>query len=59
MAKTTHTTPQVSGRPLAENVLGRPLLVEETAITVAFVASDSASGIAGQVLNVCAGAIVS
>ena len=59
MAQTTHTTPQASGRPMAENVLGRPLLVEETASTVTFVASDSASGIAGQVLNVCAGAIVS
>jgi enoyl-[acyl-carrier-protein] reductase (NADH) len=41
------------------NVLRRPLRVEETAATVAWVASDLASGVAGQVVNVCAGAIVS
>jgi 3-oxoacyl-[acyl-carrier protein] reductase len=58
MARTTGTTPQASAQPLADNVLRRPLQVEETAATVAFIASDRASGIAGQVINVCAGAIV-
>jgi 3-oxoacyl-[acyl-carrier protein] reductase len=59
MAMTTGTGPQASGRPTIDNVLGRPLRVEETAATVAFVASERASGITGQVINVCAGAIVS
>jgi NAD(P)-dependent dehydrogenase (short-subunit alcohol dehydrogenase family) len=59
MAATTGKTPQVAERPTSDNVLARPLRVEETAAAVAFVASDAASGIAGQVINVCAGAIVS
>jgi hypothetical protein len=40
-------------------VLERPLRLAELAAAVAFVASVEASGIAGQVVNVCAGAIVS
>lgn len=40
-------------------VLGRPLQVEELALSVAYVASDAASGIAGQIINVCAGTLVS
>ena len=40
-------------------VLRRPLQLHETAATVTFVASDAASGIAGQIVNVCAGTIVS
>lgn len=59
MARPTGATPQASGRPTVDNVLTRPLRLEETAATVAFVASDRASGIAGQVINVCAGAVVS
>jgi enoyl-[acyl-carrier-protein] reductase (NADH) len=48
-----------AARSTATNVLPRPLRVEETAATVAWVASDLASGVAGQVVNVGAGAIVS
>lgn len=48
-----------AARSTSTNVLRRPLRVEETAATVAWVASDMASGVAGQVVNVCAGAIVS
>lgn len=38
--------------------LGRPITVAETAATVAFLASDLASGTTGQVLTVCAGQFV-
>lgn len=54
----TTGTPE-SGRRMEANVLARPVLVAETADAVAYVASDRASGIAGQVINVCAGSIVS
>jgi enoyl-[acyl-carrier-protein] reductase (NADH) len=43
----------------SSDVLRRALRVEQTAATVAWVASDLASGVAGQVIDVCAGAIVS
>lgn len=59
MARTMGANADEAGRPTAANVLRRPLRVEETAATVAWVASDLASGVAGQVVNVCAGAIVS
>lgn len=59
MARTTGASPEAAGRPTTDNALARPVSVAETAATVAFVASDAASGIAGQVVNVCAGAIVS
>ncbi len=59
MARTMGATAQDAGRPTITNVLQRPLRLDETASMVAFVASDHASGVAGQVLNVCAGAIVS
>lgn len=58
MAELTGASPGDAGRPTSTNVLGRPLRPEETAQTVAFVASDRASGIAGQVINVCAGTLV-
>ncbi len=38
--------------------LGRPITVAETAQTAAFLASDHASGMTGQVVTVCAGAFV-
>lgn len=38
--------------------LGRPITVDETARTVAFLASDAASGITAQVVTVCAGQFV-
>jgi 3-oxoacyl-[acyl-carrier protein] reductase len=38
--------------------LGRPITVAETASTAAFLASDLASGMTGQVVTVCAGAFV-
>ena len=47
-----------AGQPGMMNVLGRPLRVEETAQMIVCVASDRASGVAGQVINVCAGALV-
>ena len=59
MAQTMGGTSAEAGKSTVANVLGRPLRVEETAQTIAFVASDQASGIAGQVINVCAGALVS
>lgn len=46
------------GDPTGGNALGRPVRVEETARMVALVASDHASGVAGQVVNVCGGALV-
>ena len=59
MARTFGADPRPEGRPPVGNVLARPLTVEETAATVAFVASERASGIAGQVINVCGGELVS
>lgn len=38
--------------------LGRPITVAETAATAAFLASDHASGMTGQVVTVCAGQFV-
>ncbi|MCA3644616.1 MAG: SDR family NAD(P)-dependent oxidoreductase [Methylobacterium sp.] len=58
MAETMGATPGGAGKPTVTNVLGRPLQVGETATIVAFIASDFASGVAGQVVNVCAGALV-
>jgi 3-oxoacyl-[acyl-carrier protein] reductase len=58
MAETMGVAPSDAGQPTVTNVLGRPLRVEETAETVAYIASDMASGVAGQVVNVCAGALV-
>ena len=59
MAATMGVQTDEAARSTATNVLRRPLRVEKTAATVAWVASDLASGVAGQVVNVCAGAIVS
>jgi NAD(P)-dependent dehydrogenase (short-subunit alcohol dehydrogenase family) len=59
MAATIGVERDEAARSTSTNVLRRPLRVEETAATVAWVASDMASGVAGQVVNVCAGAIVS
>lgn len=47
------TPPSMSLPPL-----GRPITVEETASTAAFLASNRASGMTGQVVTVCAGAFV-
>ncbi len=49
----TGTPPSMSLPPL-----GRPITVAETAATAAFLASDFASGMTGQVVTVCAGAFV-
>jgi enoyl-[acyl-carrier-protein] reductase (NADH) len=59
MAATMGVQTDEAARPTTSNVLQRSLRVEETAAAVAWVASDLASGVAGQVVNVCAGAIVS
>ncbi len=45
--------------PTMGNIRRLPIRVGETAATVAWVASDAASGVHGQVINVCGGAIVS
>ena len=45
--------------PAVNSVLGRPPRLQETAKAIAFAASGHSSGVAGQVLNVCAGTIVS
>ena len=39
--------------------LGRRLLPDEIATVVAFVASDAAQGINGQLINVCGGTVMS
>jgi 3-oxoacyl-[acyl-carrier protein] reductase len=51
---------ELTGRaaPMALPPLGRPITVAETVGAAAFLASDAASGITGQVLTVCAGAFV-
>lgn len=59
MAKTMAATMGEASPPATPNVLRRPLRLEETAAAVAWLASDLASGVAGQVVNVCAGTIVS
>lgn len=59
MAKTMGASIKEAAQPTSSNVLGRPVQVDELAATVAYVASDKASGVAGQVINVCAGAIAS
>lgn len=50
----------VTGKPFNLNLppLGRPITVAETAATAAFLASDDASGMTGQIVTVCAGAFV-
>lgn len=47
-----------SAPQMAPTPLGRPITVAETANAVAFLASEAASGMTGQVLTVCAGAFV-
>lgn len=59
MAKTMAATMGEASPSATASVLRRPLRLEETAAAVAWLASDLASGVAGQVVNVCAGAIVS
>ena len=59
MAQTAGDGGEHGVRSTSATVLRRPLRLSETAATVAWVASDAASGMAGQVVNVCAGAIVS
>ncbi len=46
------------GIPMALPPLGRPITVEDTVNAAAFLASDLASGMTGQVVTVCAGAFV-
>jgi len=43
---------------LTGNALGRPVTLAETADTVCYLAGDAASGITGQIVNVCAGQLV-
>lgn len=45
--------------PMVPPPLGRPITVDETAQTAAFLASELASGVHGQVVTVCAGQFVS
>lgn len=51
---------EITGAPPSMTLppLGRPITVAETAATAAFLASDAASGMTGQVVTVCAGAFV-
>lgn len=46
------------GMPMTLPPLGRPITVAETAAAAAFLASDAASGMTGQVITVCAGQFV-
>lgn len=59
MGKTLGQSQEEASRAAMFNLRGRPLTVVETANMVAWVASDQASGVVGQVVNVCAGSIVS
>jgi len=59
MARARGTTPGEAGARTMSTVLGRPVRLDETAAAVAWLASNAASGVAGQVVNVCAGALVS
>jgi 3-oxoacyl-[acyl-carrier protein] reductase len=54
------TVEAVSGKPplMILPPLGRPITVAETAASAAFLASNYASGMTGQVVTVCAGAFV-
>lgn len=58
MVETMGVAPEEAAQPTVTNVLGRPLRVEETADAVAYLASDRSSGVAGQVINVCAGVLI-
>lgn len=49
---------QTNGPAMALPPLGRMITLEDTANTAAFLASDAASGMTGQVVTVCAGAFV-
>jgi len=57
MSKSTGRPVEEAGEPTVGNISARPVTVAETANTITFVASNQASGIAGQVINVCAGSI--
>ena len=57
--ETTERQLHLSGQvPRPNPPLGRPITVAETAATAAFLASDHASGMTGQVVTVCAGQFV-
>lgn len=60
IAETGAGQARITGRPpeFAVPPLGRPITVAETAATAAFLASDRASGLTGQVVTVCAGQFV-
>lgn len=59
MALALGTPAESSEGSTQATVLRRSVRLEETARVVAWLASDEASGITGQIVNVCAGAIVS
>jgi 3-oxoacyl-[acyl-carrier protein] reductase len=56
ITRTTSVFPAEGG---GANLLGRPLRLAEMAGMVTFAASDLAGGVTGQILDVCAGAVVS
>ncbi|NDJ60854.1 MAG: SDR family oxidoreductase, partial [Chloroflexi bacterium] len=58
--ETTAGQIDISGQPPQMSLppLGRPITVAETAATAAFLMSDEASGMTGQVVTVCAGSFV-
>ncbi len=48
----------VEPAPMADNLLHRPITVADTAQTIVFLMSDGASGMTGQVVNVCGGTLL-
>jgi len=58
MARTSGATQADVARSTVANALQRSVTVAETAEAVAFLASERARGMSGQVVNVCAGAMV-
>lgn len=59
MAETAGSGREVASRANVPAILQRPLRLEEVAASLVWLASDEASGVAGQVVNVCAGTVVS
>jgi 3-oxoacyl-[acyl-carrier protein] reductase len=58
MVATLRLDPAAAPPGLTGNALGRPVTLADTAATACYLASDAASGITGQVVNVCAGQLV-
>ncbi|MBI5085785.1 MAG: SDR family oxidoreductase [Acidobacteria bacterium] len=59
MAEAAGSGKEAASRANTAGILRRPLRLTEVAASLVWLASDEASGVAGQVINVCAGTVVS